>query len=245
MQPVRVAMAGTSRHAPAAHGRRGGGDRSRSGALRVRRVAHGGLDYGNAEVDRAAITYDWATDTFDYDQRFEDALFAGEGPGTNWVTEYAMPLGRGGGSSRTRGRRIDRTRRWARRGGRARGVLPAATRSPHAPAHPPDRPNDIREDLTLRISSGGEIGNLIEVTRELNRAPEPVCPVCESSDGLSPGGPSERGRGSTFRCAIDSGAPGGASWSVVLFGLVVLVLRRRAAVTSVLSGLGLVFGRRR
>jgi hypothetical protein len=67
------------------------------------------------------------------------------------------------------------------------------------------------------------------VTRELNRAPEPVCPVCESSDGLSPGGASDRGRGSRFRCAAGAGASGDAWWSVVLLGLVVLVVRRRAA----------------
>jgi MYXO-CTERM domain-containing protein len=233
MQPVRVAMAGTSATLPLRMVAAGAGVDLDLELFVFAESRMEVVGYGNAEVDRGSITYDWASATFDYDQRFEDALFAGDAPGSNWVAEYAMPVAAwwrlesftsvdSSGISHAAGPDV--------------AVVRAAFLD-SAPVHLTRlrtrlRPNDIREDLTLRVSSGGEIGNLIEVTRELNRAPEPVCAVCESSDGLSPGGPSERGRGSAFRCAVGSEASGGASWGVVLLGLVALGLRRSSRASA-------------
>jgi hypothetical protein len=229
MQPVRVAMAGTSPTLPLRMVAAGAGTDL---DLELFVLAESRMEvstYGNAEVDRAAIAYDWATGTFDYDQRFEDALFAGEGPGTNWVTEYAMPLGSLSWLERTTYDDDGTMHTSAADVTAAMNAFSSGASVHLTRLRTRLRPNDLREDLVLRLSSGGEIGSFIAVTRELNRAPEPVCPVCESSEGLSPGGASDRGRGSRFRCAVGAEASGDASWSVVLLGLVVLVVRRRAA----------------
>lgn len=81
MQPVRVAVPGLSTTFPL---RMVAGGVETSVELELLVFAESRIEaanFGNAEVDRAAITFDWATMTFDYDQRYEDALFAGEGWG--------------------------------------------------------------------------------------------------------------------------------------------------------------------
>jgi hypothetical protein len=226
MQPVRVAMSGTSPTLPLRMVAAGAGVDLN---LELFVLAESRMEvstYGNAEVDRAAITYDWSTATFDYDARFEDALFAGEGSGANWVTEYAMPLAT-----------LSVLQRTTYEGGMmhssdadvmaARSAFPAGAEVHLTRLRTRLRPNDLRDDLVLRLSTGGEIGNRILVTRELNRVPEPVCPVCESSDGLSPGGESGRGRGSTYRCSARGGRGASGPWLLAGVALI-LVVRTRA-----------------
>lgn len=228
MQPVRVAMRGTSPTLPLRMVAAGAGVDLELELFVLAESRMEVSSYGNAEVDRAAITYDWATGTFDYDARFEDALFAGEGPGTNWVTEYAMPLPSFSLLQRTtyddRGTMHSSEADVAA----ASGAFPSGASLHLTRLRTRLRANDLREDLTLRLSTGGEISNLIEVTRELNRAREPVCPVCESSDGLSPGGVSDRGRGSSYRCASSAASRGRGDLGVFAIGLVALIARRRA-----------------
>jgi hypothetical protein len=176
-------------------------------------------------VDRAAITFDWASRTFDYDRRFTDALFAGAGVRTSWVTEYARhpdlaTLGRFRSGS---GRDLHSA---AEDIAIVTHAIPGAymTRLRTRLAQ-----TELDTDLTLRAASGGDIGTSIVVTRELNRAPEPICDtVCSTADGTEPGASSERGTGSGYRCAARPGAGNGRSVLLVL-GLVVLALawRRR------------------
>jgi hypothetical protein len=194
-------------------------------------------NFGNAEIDRAAITYDWNTRTFDYDQRFDDALFAGSGATTNWVTEFAEPI-------------VEWTSLSTYTSRSASGEINSAAEDVAIvrEALPADAyltrlrtrlgVNDLREDLALRLSSGGAIGTFIAVTRELNRAAEPVCPtVCVSSSGLDPSGETTRGAGDSYRrCSIGVGsASAPASFVIVGLGLALVIGRRRRLRSSLRS----------
>lgn len=181
-------------------------------------------NFGNAEVDRSAVAFDWDGMTFGYEAEFENALFAGEGPGTNWVAEFAglaapLDLSRfattgpdGSVHNPTEDLAI------------VTRAIPAAyltrlrTRLP---------PSELDEDLLLRASSGGDIGTRFDITRELNRAPEPVCPTyCSMGVGVASDG-SSRGTGGSYRC---SASPGGGS-SLALSGLglaAALIFARRS-----------------
>lgn len=187
-------------------------------------------NFGNAEVDRAAITYDWATRTFDYEAHFEDALFAGDGPTTNWVTEYAQPV-----ASWSRLETYTSTGSDGRTHGAAEDVSIVEAALPGDAYLTRLRTrlgvNDLRDDLTLRMSSAGDVGTFINVTREANRAPEPVCPtICASGTGLEPGGSVTRGTGSSFRaCSAGRGAtPAPGTLLLVVAGLALGLRRRRA-----------------
>jgi hypothetical protein len=229
MQPVRVAMPGTSPTLPLRMVAAGAGvDLD----LELFVFAESRMEvgtYGNAEVDRASVAYDWATDRFDYDQRFEDALFVGDAPGSNWVTEYAMRVVQWWSLENVRSTDADGTMHSSAPDvAIVRGAFSETADVHLTRLRTRLRPNDLREDLTLRLSTGGEISNFIEVTRELNRAPEPVCPACEGSDGLSPGAVSERGRGSSYRCASSTASRGRGDLTLLAVGLVALIARRRS-----------------
>jgi hypothetical protein len=187
-------------------------------------------NFGNAEVDRAAITYDWASRTFDYERHFDDALFVGEGTTTNWVTEYAEPVLEWTSLSTYTSRGTDGTLNSA-----AEDVAVVQAALPRDAYLTRLRTrltaNDLREDLTLRMSESGDVGTFIEVTRELNRAPEPECPtVCIAGGGTEPAGSSTRGAGSSYRrCSIGVGhSPAPVSFALAALGLVLVARRRRS-----------------
>jgi MYXO-CTERM domain-containing protein len=227
MQPVRVTVPGLSTSLPLRMVAAGAGvDLS----LELFVFAESRMEtanFGNAEVDRAAIAYDWASATFDYEARFEDALFAGEGPTTNWVTEYAQPIGSWSSLESYTVRDEDD------------GEIHTAQEDVLVVrrALPTDAyltrlrtrltPNDLRTDLNLRMSGAGDVGTFINVTRELNRAPDPVCSdYCASGDGIDPGGSTTRGTGRSFRCSASAGA-GRAPLGLGLLGLGLFVASRR------------------
>jgi hypothetical protein len=180
-------------------------------------------NYGNAEVARDEIVYDWAANSFSYDALFDDALFAGSGTGTNWVTEFAQPapmgeLGAyvsyppdGGEPHRAEGD----VALVADTVGAAPYLTRLRTRLP---------PRELDRDLVLRAAAGADLGTQILVTREVNRAAEPDCPsLCAMPTGLEPG-PGSRGSATSLRCAA---APGQRSMPVAVLGLVLLALGRR------------------
>lgn len=137
-------------------------------------------NYGNAEVDRAAIVYDWATGIFSYEAEYENALFAGDGVGTNWVTEYAQlaPIDTLGffrtyeedGTPHSAGEDVTLIT----------GTLAAPyltrlrTRLP---------PSELDRDLLLRTTTGEDVRPAFFVTREANRAPDPQCGGCTAGHG--------------------------------------------------------------
>jgi len=179
-------------------------------------------NYGNAEVAREEIVYDWAADTFSYDALFDDALFAGSGTGTNWVTEYARsaPMDQlssyvsyppGGGEPHRAADDVALVEATV-------GPLPYLTRlRTRLP------PRELDRDLVLRASPSADLGTQILVTREVNRAAEPDCPtLCEMPTGLEPG-PGPRGSSPSLRCAA---APGRSAAPVALIGLALLALGR-------------------
>ncbi len=184
----------------------------------------GTATFPNAEVDRESITYDWASNTFDYGARFEAALFSGTGVQTNWVTEYARRPNLASLAAARSGTGMD-VHSAAADIQIVRDALPTAymtrLRTRLTPA-------ELDADLTLRTATGGDIGTQFMVTREIHRAPDPVCDtVCDTADGTEPGASSERGTGSAHRC---SGAFGDRRAPSGIFALVlvaILVRRRR------------------
>lgn len=181
-------------------------------------------NFGNAEVDRAAITFDWATRTFDYELRFEEALFAGEGTRTNWVTEFAgaasASIATFTSSDPVTGEIHRAAEDWA--------VVDAALDDPYLTRLRTDlQVSELGEDLTLAMSDGGDVGTYVRVTRERNRAPEPDCPTyCAAGDGTGPGGSSLRGAGRS-RCSIGLGGEERGPVLALGLALATLALRRR------------------
>jgi hypothetical protein len=143
--------------------------------------------FPNAEVDRSALIYDWSTSTFDYDARFEDALFAGGGTQTNWVTEYAQMPSLISLAEYTSGSGTDRHSAAADMA-LVQAAIPDATltrlRTRLTPA-------ELTEDLVLELSTGGTLSTQIIVTHELHRAADIDCPnTCRSGGcAVTPNGP--------------------------------------------------------
>ncbi len=141
--------------------------------------------FPNAEVDRGAITFDWSTRTFDYDARFENALFSGTGTQTNWVTEYAQPPSLVTLASYTSGTGTS-MHLAAADVALVSAALPGAyltrLRTRLTPA-------ELTDDLVLALSTGGYVGTSINVTHELNRAADIDCPNHCGGCGVTPSGP--------------------------------------------------------
>jgi hypothetical protein len=189
-------------------------------------------NFGNAEVDRGAIAYDWASRTFDYEARFEDALFAGTGPTTNWVTEYARPVTSWSSLASYTSVGDDGERHTAQEDVQVvQRALPTDAYLTRLRTRL--TPNDLRDDLNLRLSTRGDLDTFIRVTRERNRAPDPVCSdYCASGNGFDPGGSTTRGTGRDYRCSASVGSAraggSGAPLGVGLLGLALgLVIHRR------------------
>lgn len=163
-------------------------------------------NFGNAEVARDTISYDWASSTFDYEDRFDDAVFVGEGVRSNWVTEYAqlVPVSAlrswvsvsDDGEAHSAGPDVD----VALAGIPTPYLTRLRTRLP---------PSELDRDLVLRASEGEDVGTFIDVTREINRPADVEC----GSGG----------------CTVLGGRLANGAWIPALFALVPLALtvRRR------------------
>ena len=175
-------------------------------------------NFGNAEVDRDAITYDWATDTFNYDQLFDDARFAGDGPTTNWVTEFAGAAPRSIRSFTVeddRGEVVTSGDDWA--------IVAAALDAPYLTRM---RTRlfvaELDEDLVLAASVAGDLDETrIDVTRELNREPDVECPT------FCPGGTEGRDFRGVGACAAARDGGSNGLFALIFGGfLAAFVLRR-------------------
>ncbi len=128
--------------------------------------------FGNAEVDRTLLAYDVATLRFNYQQLFDAALYWGTGVSTNWVTEHAAPLdvpslrayrSLADGVMRTAEADVD----IAVADLDAPYLTRLRTRLP---------PSELERDLTVRVSSGGDLVGPVAVTLALNEDPSPCAP---------------------------------------------------------------------
>lgn len=174
-------------------------------------------NFGNAEVDRAAIAYDWETGAFNYDELFDDARFAGEGPGTNWVTEFA---GAAPGTLRNFTPEND-VEMLGTSEEDFQIVLDAIDRPYLTRLRTELPPNELQRDLNLRASFGDDIRETtIQVTNELNRAPDVECPTyCAAGSDRS-----TRGVG----CGVSQSSSAGLLTLLLLGGVFVAYrLRRR------------------
>lgn len=182
-------------------------------------------NFGNAEVLRANVAFDWATRTFGYEAEFESALFAGEGEGTNWVTEYAEPADLAQLRSY---RTFDAATGEAHSPEADLAVVTAAIDAPYLTRlRTRLPPAELNRDLLLRASTGGDVPSFFRITRELNRAPEPSCPdYCSEGTGLGPGGGSSRGTGSSLRCSAIVGRASPALLLGLVLGALLLAARR-------------------
>lgn len=182
--------------------------------------------FPNAEVDRGAISYNWSTQTFDYDAQFDAALFQGSGVLTNWVTEYAkQPVLSSlaafrSGSGADRHSAMDDIDIISR-------AIPEAyltrLRTRLTPA-------ELGADLTLRVANAEDIDTFINVTRERHRAPDPICDTfCDTGDGMELGGSSVRSTGRSYRCNASLGdrRPAGSLLVLATIALGLALARRR------------------
>ena len=180
------------------------------------------MNMPTVEVDRAQITFDWATSTFDYDARFDATIR--EVGGRAWVAEYAGPLPVDVPSYSSRDpdgtlHTPEEDLAVVRRG------LPSALNLTKLRTRMP--PNLLDRDLVLGAAfTEQEITTQISVTRELNRAPDFDCSV-ECGDGPSDfDGCSVHDAEHTPQNARDRGLPLGLALLVV--PAIALLRRRRA-----------------
>jgi MYXO-CTERM domain-containing protein len=182
-------------------------------------------NFAMAEVDRDAITYDWATGRFSYDDLLSDALATEDG--RVWVTEFAQIAP----DSIRYYESYDPETGETHSAMDDYQVVLRNLPSPYLTRLVSDMPaRHLTEDLILQASTGGDLGNFINVTRELNRAEDVTCTeVCtdpyagESGSGV---GWRSGGRGD----GLCSASPGRTAPA---FGLLVL------------AGVGLAFWTRR
>jgi len=134
---------------------------------------YGAHNFPTVEVLRDNIAFDWNTRSYDYDARFFAAI--ARGGGRAWVVEYAgdVPAIVPGytttdyesGTAVTHSAADDYA--VVRRGLPVPYVTKLRTRLPA---------EYLDQDVILEAQSGGPIGTIINVTRELNRPANPVCP---------------------------------------------------------------------
>lgn len=224
MQPVRVSMPGLNPTFPlrmVAAGAEG------TVGLELFVFAEGRYEpsnFGAAEVDRAAITYDWATGQFDYDTLY--AAAAAQNGGRTWVTEFAQ----------TSPDSIRYYQSWDESGEMHSAmedyaVVLEGLSTPYLTRLTADLAvSFLDQDLILVASEGEDLGSFINVTRERNRAPDVTCStVCEDPAGSGgTTGPGWRGGRGDGLCAVQPGRAAGGLGGAALLLLGVTFLVRRA-----------------
>lgn len=184
--------------------------------------------FGNAEVDRDRLAYDVNQLRFNYRELFDMALFEGRGVGTNWVTEHAAPLD------------VARVRAYESEG--PDGVLRTAAADLEHAIEGIERPyltrirtrlppSELDTDLTVRVSTAGDLVGPVAVTRILN---PPICParVGGGSDaGMPDAGPRTReAEPRVCTCSLHTASgPDGVTLTLGALLGTALFMRRRSA----------------
>lgn len=183
-------------------------------------------NFGSEEVDRDALTFDWDTNQFDYDLRYEEA--AERNGGRNWVTEFAGPAPDSLSwytSYDDQGEPHSAMDDYS--------VVLENLAEPYLTRLTADLPaGQLDQDLILVASEGQDIGTFINVTNELNRGEDIVCPtVCtDPYGGAGTTGPGWRdgGRGDGL-CTVSPGRSGPlAAFGLLALAGVALAFRRRS-----------------
>jgi hypothetical protein len=175
-------------------------------------------NFPNAEVDRSAISYDFGLRAFDYEARFEDALYSGTGTSTNWVTEVAgaAPLAAIASHLSTGPNGEIHSGADDVAVVRAGLATPYLTRLRSRPMR-----TELDRDLVLRLAPGADLGTAIAVTRSI---PAPCAPI-EAGTAFD-AGPRVARPAHGSGCSLGAGRP---AWSSVIVWMLAtaLVLRRR------------------
>lgn len=168
---------------------------------------YGPMNFEGVEVDRTAITYDWNDGSFNYDALYANAAATAEG--RVWVTEYAQQLD---------SYAIQYYTSWDPDTGESHTaavdyeVVTRHLPNPYLTRLTADMPAvHLTEDLVLGAHMGEDLGSFINVTRELNRAPDVTCPT-ECNDPYGSGGAGGwrgAGRGDGL-CSVSPGRSGGS-----------------------------------
>jgi hypothetical protein len=185
--------------------------------------------FGNAEVERRAITFDYATGTYDYDARFEDALFAGTGRYPNWVTEVAVPLD------------LVTARAYESTGPagdvhRATDDLAVVTAHMAAPyltrLRTRVQKDQLDTELTLTAADGGDLGTAMTVVSatSLDFCPDagPADAAAAPDAGRSAPGTGLVGARRHCGCGVARTGGGGAAVALLLATIALAARRRRA-----------------
>jgi hypothetical protein len=223
MRPVRVRMSGTSPLLPLRMVAVGVGttvDLELFVFAEGRMAASG---FGNAEVDRSAIAFDWATGRFDYAARFDDALFAGASGTTNWVTELAGPAPEALLTSyRATGPLGD-----VHEAAADYAIASAGLTSPYLTRLRTRLTRaELDRDLVLVASDAGDVGTSITVSETLNE-------ICLDAGAGGDAGPlvgfdaGPRMRDDRRSCVCSASRGGEAPWTLLALGLAALRARRR------------------
>jgi len=232
MQPVRVTTPGLGLTFPL---RMVGAGVSESVALELFVFGEGRYEASNfptVELDHTAISYDWASGTFNYDALFARALEANGGRA--WIAETAFDAP-ASISYYTSYDTSDGTMHAARPdwdvATRYLGPAPYLTKLRTDLAA-----RFLDQDILLSASSGRNIPNLIRVSRETNRPPPPPpCPTVCTHPGstVASGWPASTsfrvaGRGDGL-CTVTPGheTPSLALGALVAAALALFVARRR------------------
>ncbi len=192
-----------------------------------------GQNFPTVELDTRALRYDWDTGTFNYATVFDETL--AEHDGRAWIAEYAKPAPTsfisGYVSYDEDGTIHTTTDDWA--------VVSRSIASPYLTVLRANMPvPHLDQDLILEAASGTDIENRIEVPRDVNRPPEPDCPVTCDSPAVGTGGAAVGvaggpgtgvpAAGPEGLCSASVGSPASLAGVLsVLLGAGVLVARRR------------------
>lgn len=180
-------------------------------------------NFANAEVARDRLTYDWATSTFNYEVLYSQAAST-EG-GRVWVTEYAQAV---------QPYTIEYYSSYDESGvahsaAEDYAVVTRGLSSPYLTRMTSDMPAEfLTRDLVLMASTGGDLGNYIVVTNEVNRQPDVVCSnACADpyGGGSGTGWRGPRGDG----CSVSASREGSLAGVIafVMAGAFVAMRRRR------------------
>ncbi len=189
---------------------------------------YGASNFDVREIDQSRLAYDWDTRSFNYLDVFAQTLE--DAGGRAWITEYAQPDAQWSyqvSSYQSYGDDGEISYAMADYAIAVEGLsAPYLTRlrTDLAPAF-------LDEDLILEASTGGDVSNYINVSRELNRPDEPSCPTMCTDPGGILGIPTggTRTSGARSGCSIGAANDEGSLFFAGLFaaGGLLLISRRR------------------